>query len=53
MVLRYELVCGQRLERIVPVDQVAAGHVLGEISVWCPACDLEQRVIRVHLDATR
>ncbi len=53
MVLRYELVCGQTLELIVPTGQVRAGQVVGDITTWCQTCDLEQSVVRVHMDATR
>jgi hypothetical protein len=51
MVLRYELVCGHILELIVPTGQLRADQVVGDITTWCPTCDREQDVIRVHLDA--
>jgi len=52
-VLRYELVCGHILELIVPTAQLRADQVVGDITTWCPTCDREQDVIRVHLDAPR
>lgn len=52
-VLRYDLVCGHTLELIVPTRQLRASQVVGSIAAWCPSCEVDQDVFRVHLDATR
>ena len=52
-VLHYTLVCGHTLELIVPTRQLRAAQVVGDITTWCPTCDRDRDVIRVHLDAPR